>query len=73
MADKELSNKELRVPAFCPICGGLMKGKSTFTFYDFGCCVDCFVYFIEGRAQKWRDGWRPSPEEMERFREMMKD
>jgi hypothetical protein len=63
----------LRVPAFCPVCDGLMKGKSTFTFYDYGCCIDCYIFFIEGRVDRWKkDGWRPSPEEIETMRAAMK-
>jgi hypothetical protein len=73
---KELSNQDLRVPSFCPVCGGLMKGRSTFTFYDFGCCVDCYVWFLEDRPQKklmWKEGWRPSEEELKKYKEFMKD
>ena len=67
---------DLRVPSFCPVCSGLMKGRSTFTFYDYSCCIDCYIFFLEGRPdkiQKWKDGWRPSEEELVRYREMMKD
>jgi len=47
-----------------------MKGsKSNYTFYDYGCCVNCFIEFIEGREQRWKDGWRPSPEEIRAFHE----
>ncbi len=66
---------ELRVPCFCPICGGLMKGRSTYTFYDYGCCIDDYIWFLEGRPEKikaWKEGWRPSPEEVDIMRKMMK-
>lgn len=65
--------EDLRVPCFCPICGGIMKGKSTNSFYDFGCCIDCKIFFIEGREQRWRDGWRPSDDDLKHMREFMKD
>lgn len=55
----------LRVPAWCPHCQGLMKGRSTGTFYDWGVCIMCFILFIEGREARWRGGWRPSAEELE--------
>lgn len=64
---------------FCPVpgCGGLMKGtKSTFTYYDYGCCVGCYIWFLEDRPEKiakWKAGWRPSEDEMVAYREMMKD
>lgn len=63
---------ELRVPMFCPNCKGLMKGKSTNSYYDHGCCIDCFIYFLEHRPQKieaWKNGWRPTLEEISRMRE----
>ena len=65
------SLESLRVPAFCPICEQTMRGRSTFTWYDYGCCIDCYIYFIEGRPQRWLDGWRPSPEEVARRKEFM--
>lgn len=64
---------ELRVPAFCPVCNGLMKGKSTNTFYDYGCCIDCKIFFVEGREERWKAGWRPKPSEILKMVEFMKD
>ena len=56
----------LRVPGFCPICDQPMKGtKSTACYYDWGTCFFCFIEFIEDREQRWKDGWRPSPEEIQ--------
>lgn len=58
----------LRVPAWCPVCKGKMVGKSTNTFYDWGCCIMCFINFIEGseaRVQRWKSGWRPTQEEID--------
>ena len=66
---------EIRVPAFCPVCGFIMKGKSTYTYYDHKCCQHCFIHFLEDRPEKikkWDAGWRPEPEEIKRFQEMMR-
>lgn len=57
--------RELRVPVWCPICSGLMKGKSTNTYYDWGCCAICHIFFIEGREERWRSGWRPGEQDLE--------
>lgn len=57
----------LKVPTFCPVCEELMKGKSTYTFYDWGCCVLCHIDFIEGsetRITRWKSGWRPTQEQI---------
>ena len=61
---------ELRVPAFCPVCSMLMKGRSTPTYYDWGCCIHCFIEFLENsenRQKKWKEGWRPSKDEVDIF------
>lgn len=59
--------RSLRVPCWCPQCGLPMKGKSTGTFYRFGVCVMCFIFFIEQREQRWLAGWRPSPEDLQAY------
>jgi hypothetical protein len=63
-----MPDNSLKVPCWCPQCQGPMKGKSTNSFYDFGVCIVCFIEFIEGREQRWKDGWRPSTEELAAFR-----
>ena len=72
-----MPNETLRVPAWCPICGGLMKGqRSTFSYYDYGCCEGCKIYWLEDRPDRitlWMGGWRPSPEEVQRKREAFED
>ncbi len=63
--------RKLRVPTFCPQCSGLMKGKSTNTYYNHGVCVDCFIEFVDGRELRWKSGWRPSQEQLDAFKERM--
>lgn len=42
-----------------------MKGsRSTQSYYDWGVCINCVIQFIEGREQRWRDGWRPTVEQI---------
>jgi len=49
-----------RVPAWCPICERVMRSsKSTTMYFRYGCCVDCFINFVEDREEKWKSGWRP--------------
>lgn len=62
------SFEELRVPAFCPICGWVMRSsRSTRTYYDFGCCMNCHCEFVEDREERWASGWRPTPEQVAAF------
>lgn len=52
-----------------------MKGKSTYTFYDYNCCIDCFIFFLEGRPAKiveWKAGWRPEKEQIDRMVELFR-
>ena len=58
------------VPIFCPVCKGLMKGKSTYSYYNYGCCIDCQIYFLEDRPaviEKWKAGWRPPEEDIKKM------
>lgn len=64
-----MPDQNLRVPAWCPVCEGLMKGQSTQTFYKYQCCVNCFIEFVEGREERWKSGWRPTVDQVESFRE----
>jgi hypothetical protein len=53
-----------------------MKGKSTYSWYDYGCCIDCKIWFLEDRPEKikaWKAGWRPSEDELKVMRQMMKE
>jgi hypothetical protein len=49
-----------------------MKGRSTNTYYDFGCCIECKIFFLEDRPEAikaWKEGQRPTPEMIEKKRE----
>lgn len=43
------------------------RSRSTYTYYDWGVCADCFIEFVEHREERWRSGWRPSNEEVQSF------
>jgi hypothetical protein len=47
-----------------------MKGKSTNTYYDWGVCTFCHIDFIEGREDRWKTGWRPTPEQVADIRKV---
>lgn len=60
--------REFRVPAFCPICDNIMKGsKSNNSYYDYGCCHNCKIAFVEEREEKWKSGWRPTKEQIDDY------
>lgn len=61
--------EQYKVPAWCPLCQRIMKGKSTQTYIKHGVCVDCTIQFVEGREDRWKSGWRPSPEQLQSYLE----
>lgn len=50
-----------------------MKGKSTGTYLKHGVCVSCSIQFVEGREERWKGGWRPSPEQLKAYRDVIID
>lgn len=57
-----------RVPSFCPVCGNLMReNKCIDTYYRYGCCADCEIAFVDDREEEWKNGWRPSKEEINKY------
>ena len=64
--DQELRNS-LKVPFSCPLCKLIMRGKSTQTYFKYGVCVNCTIQFVEGREDRWKTGWRPSPEQLAEY------
>lgn len=61
-----------KVPIWCPICKQMMKGKSTQSYYRWGCCITCQIEFIEDREDRWRTGWRPSEEQVQAYLDRLK-
>ena len=48
----------------CPICNAFPKGvKDDVSLIKFKCCNSCYIKFVEGREERWHDGWRPDKEQ----------
>tara|TARA_R100000278_G_scaffold6543_1_gene9145 strand:+ start:29 stop:412 length:384 start_codon:yes stop_codon:yes gene_type:complete len=44
----------------CPICNAFPRSvKDDVSLIKFKCCNNCFVKFVEGREERWLEGWRP--------------
>jgi len=44
----------------CPICNAFPKGvKDDVSLIKFKCCNSCYIKFVEGREERWLQGWRP--------------
>tara|TARA_B100001094_G_scaffold331001_1_gene397859 strand:+ start:4970 stop:5347 length:378 start_codon:yes stop_codon:yes gene_type:complete len=52
---KEESNRS------CSTCNTYsFKSKDDVYMTKFGCCFKCYVQYIEGREDRWKNGWRPN-------------
>ena len=61
---EKMSNTEN--PIFCPLCDWIMN-----SFYDeeiykkFTCCDNCANEWVYSNMEKWKEGWRPSREDID--------
>ena len=52
---KEESNRS------CSTCNTYsFKSRDDVYMTKFGCCFKCYVQYIEGREDRWKNGWRPN-------------
>ena len=56
---KKLLNREcLRS---CPVCGKFAKKSlDDVCLLKYDCCNSCYIKYVEGREQRWLEGWRPN-------------
>ena len=58
LVSRKLLNKEGILN--CPTCSARIKTiNDEIYFTKFECCNQCYINYIEGREQRWLDGWRP--------------
>ncbi len=49
------------IPLTCPICQLVMTSKiDTTPYVKYGCCAWCDSMWIDGRTERWSNGWRPT-------------
>ena len=55
---KKLLNREsLRR---CSVCGSYpKKSMDDVCLTKFDCCNKCYIQYVEGREERWLEGWRP--------------
>jgi len=58
LVSRKLLNKEAILN--CSTCKKKLKTiNDDIYFTKFECCEKCYVQYIEGREQRWLEGWRP--------------
>tara|TARA_Y100000004_G_scaffold177789_1_gene219717 strand:- start:145 stop:537 length:393 start_codon:yes stop_codon:yes gene_type:complete len=56
---KKLLNRESLKT--CPVCGVFPKSvKDDVCLVKFDCCNNCYIQYVEGREDRWLQGWRPN-------------
>lgn len=52
-------------PLFCPLCESIMRSEMDDDAYKkFTCCDSCATTWAYRNKEKWKEGWRPSSEEI---------
>ena len=56
---KKLLNKESN--RTCPVCEKYsFNSRDDVYMTKFSCCYRCFIQHVDGREERWSDGWRPN-------------
>ena len=59
---RNLINKEIK--RVCPVCETYsFSSKDDLYMNKFECCEKCYIQWVEGREERWHDGWRPDKEQ----------
>jgi hypothetical protein len=57
---------EPSIPLACPICRHVMRSRDDEVSYnEFQCCDRCARLWAHPNRQAWKDGWRPSAEQVQ--------
>jgi hypothetical protein len=43
----------------CTICSNILKQRDMLFETKYECCQNCYVHYVEGREERWKQGWRP--------------
>jgi hypothetical protein len=64
------SNIDLKseiIPLFCPVCERQMISSEDIESYkQFQCCENCDTWWVRQNIEKWKNGWRPDREDIEK-------
>tara|TARA_B100001250_G_C19782914_1_gene782726 strand:+ start:403 stop:801 length:399 start_codon:yes stop_codon:yes gene_type:complete len=56
---KKLFNRESL--KYCSVCGAFpKKSMDDVCYIKFDCCYKCYIQHVEGREERWTEGWRPN-------------
>ena len=62
LISKKLLTKE-STRRVCPVCKTYsFKIRDDVFMNKYECCYKCYIQWVEGREERWKDGWRPENE-----------
>lgn len=48
----------------CPTCGTFsFEIRDDLYMNKFDCCYECYIQWVDGREERWLNGWRPNKEQ----------
>tara|TARA_B100000424_G_C22915510_1_gene487095 strand:+ start:755 stop:1156 length:402 start_codon:yes stop_codon:yes gene_type:complete len=57
---KKLLKREDGAARICPVCSEYSFDlKDDLYMNKFECCWSCYINHVEGREERWNEGWRP--------------
>jgi len=58
------------MPLFCEVCNLSLDYFLDYNYFQrFKCCRNCSMKWAEYQSDKWLSGWRPSPEEVDKYKQ----
>ena len=59
---------EPSTPLFCEICDHTMRSRDDeVSHVEFKCCYRCAMKWAHPRRQLWKDGWRPTSQQVSEY------
>lgn len=57
-----------KMPLFCDVCKVSLNYNIDKLYYvEFSCCRNCAMQWAETHREKWKSGWRPDREEIDKY------
>lgn len=54
------------LPLWCDVCETLYRSSDDEAAHlEFGCCHTCALAWAHARREQWKNGWRPTQEQVE--------
>ena len=53
------------IPLACPVCEYLLRSmEDERSYHQYNCCEHCETFWARPNSSKWKEGWRPTKEQV---------